>query len=453
MVSNSNVNGSIEAAYSAAEARFIAKNPKSQELYENATAHLPGGNTRSVLFFKPFPLYISSASGCTVTSANGHVYTDLLGEYSAGLYGHTHPVLQEELHATIANGLSFGAHHAAETELAAEVCRRIPSVELVRFTNSGTEATMMALSTAKAWTGRDKVVVFRGGYHGGGFIFGSASSPVNVPHEYLVAEYNDTASVQTLFDMHGPSIAAVIVEPMLGSGGGVCGTKEFLVSLRAITQAAGALLIFDEVMTSRLFDGSGMQGHLGIIPDLTTLGKYIGGGMSFGAFGGRRDIMSLYDPRGVTGALQTASHYVAPLPHAGTFNNNVLTMRVGVRGLKDVYTRERAAELHALGNELRARLTALSASAGSRMRILGCGSILVFHFTRADVAAIRRPADWADEDPRLLDLLHLEMLEAGFYMARRGYISLSLMIDEQEAERFAQAIRGFLAQHKDLVAM
>ncbi|PHH51115.1 Beta-phenylalanine transaminase [Ceratocystis fimbriata CBS 114723] len=443
----------VDAAYRAAEARYIAQNNKSQLLYENATGHLPGGNTRSALFFAPFPLYISSANGCTVTSVDGRVFTDLLGEYSAGIYGHTNPALQEELHAAIANGLSFGGHHVAEAELAAEISRRIPSIDLLRFTNSGTEATMMALATAKTWTGRDKIVVFRGGYHGGGFVFRGGNSLVNVPHDYLVAEYNDDGSVQAIFAEQGPNIAAVIIEPMLGSGGGVRARKEFILLLRALTRDAGALLIFDEVMTSRLFDGSGLQGHLGVAPDLTTLGKYLGGGMSFGAFGGRRDIMSLYDPRGGKEIFQGVKNCSTPLPHAGTFNNNVLTMRVGARGLKDVYTRERATELNAFGDKLRERLNELAVVSGSTMKVLGCGSILVFHFTKTEMMNIHGPADWADEDYRLLDLLHLTMLEAGFYMGRRGYVSLSLAVGDEEATRFAQAVGEFLARYKDLVAV
>ncbi|KKA26363.1 hypothetical protein TD95_003834 [Thielaviopsis punctulata] len=432
----------VAAAYQAAERRYVDANPSSAALYAAATASLPGGNTRTALYFAPFPLYMSSARGCTLTSTDARTYIDLLGEYSAGLYGHTHPRLQAEIAATAANGLSFGAQHGAEAELARLLAARMAGLQRVRFTNSGTEATMMALATAKIHTGRAAVLVFRGGYHGGGFVFGGSATPhrINVPHDYVVGTYNDVAGVERVFAERAGTIAAVLVEPVMGSGGGVCATAEFLGALRRLTAADGSLLVFDEVMTSRLFGGGGVQTELGITPDLTVLGKYIGGGFSFGAFGGRADVMDMYDPR-----------RAGAVPHAGTFNNNVMTMRVGACGLREVFTAERARQLHTFGESVRRQLNA--AAATTLMKVLGCGSIMVVHFTRTAMEQIRAPQDWADEDVRLLDLLHLEMLEEGFYMARRGFISLSLEIGQKEADEFVAAISRFLKRHKDLVAL
>ncbi|TGJ84500.1 hypothetical protein E0Z10_g4271 [Xylaria hypoxylon] len=463
----------IQTAYSEAEARYVAANSASRAAHETATASLPGGNTRSVLHWEPYPLYIISAEGYTLRDADGHTYVDLLGEYSAGIYGHSHPVLLAAITETAQRGLSYGGPHAAEARLAMLIKDRFRSIERVRFTNSGTEANLMALAAAKAFTGRyrGKIIVFDGAYHGGVLLFPLGCKDIwgakeeaeraskykvlralNAPHDFLVATYNDIASVDALIEsVPGclDNIAAILLEPMLGSGGGVCATPEFLSHLRHRADELGALLIFDEVMTSRMYAGGGIQSELDVRPDLTTLGKYIGGGMSFGAFGGREDVMALFDPR-APGAL----------PHAGTFNNNVLTMNVGATGLERVFTPEKARELHDLGDEVRDRINGLGDDAPGpgkkRLRVLGCGSILVFHFTGTSIENIASPADWkADEDPRLLDLFHLEMLHEGFYLARRGYVALNLALLEQdgrgELDRFVNAVQRFVVKFRDLV--
>ncbi|KAI0470166.1 class III aminotransferase [Xylaria cf. heliscus] len=481
----------IQAAYTKAEARYVAANPASRAAHDAATASLPGGNTRSVLHWEPYPLCIGSAAGHTLRDADGHAYVDLLGEYSAGLYGHSHPVLRDAIADTVRRGLSYGGPHAAEARLAARVRERFPGIELLRFTNSGTEANLMALAAAKAFTGRYKgrVVVFEGAYHGGVLAFpfgckdvwgvngeGSVGEKkkskyevlraLNAPHGFLVATYNDAASVDALIasaveDNGGDGVAAILLEPMLGSGGGVCATPEFLTHLRRRATETGALLIFDEVMTSRMYAGGGLQSQLDVTPDLTTLGKYIGGGMSAGAFGGRRDVMALFDPREGAGAGGGGS-----LPHAGTFNNNVLTMNVGAVGLEEVFTTEKARELHVLGEEVRGRINGFAEEEGDgdggagkrkrRLRVLGCGSILVVHFMKTAVRDVASPADWVgDEDPRLLDLFHLEMLNEGFYLARRGYMALSLALLEEEGrreiDRFVEAVRRFVDRFRDLI--
>ncbi|KAI1177453.1 class III aminotransferase [Nemania sp. FL0916] len=504
MVSTSNPPDRLQTAYEAAEARYKAANPGSGAAHETATAHLPGGNTRSVLHWAPYPLSIAAAAGFTLRDADGHAYTDLLGEYSAGLYGHSHPVLLAALADTASRGLSYGGPHAAEARLAGLVCARFfrgggTGMETVRFTNSGTEANLMAIAAAKTYTGRyrGKVMVFDGAYHGGvlAFPFGCAGvwnndnnrggegekdgeraenrksekyrllRALNAPHDFLVATYNDIASVDALIDSvastteredddeHEHGLAAILIEPMLGSGGGICATPAFLAHLRRRANEAGALLIFDEVMTSRMHSGGGLQSTLDVRPHMTTLGKYLGGGMSFGAFGGEPDIMALFDPRS------------NKLPHAGTFNNNVLTMNVGAAGLAEVFTPAVAEELHALGEELREKLNALGdattaigteseGNRGWKLRALGRGSIIVIHFTRAEVEDIASPRDFSDEDMRVLDLFHLEMLNEGFYLARRGYIALSIAFLEDggrgQLDEFVGAVERFVKRLRDL---
>ncbi|KAI9735859.1 MAG: hypothetical protein M1834_001324 [Cirrosporium novae-zelandiae] len=423
---------SLDAIYVQAEQDFIAKNPKSREIYNSAVESLPGGNTRSVLFYKPYPLSIIRAEGCHLFDADGHKYTDFLGEYTAGLYGHSEPRIIQAITETVANGVNFGSQHANEGKLAKLIKDRFASIDLVRFTNSGTEAALMALAVAKIYTKRSKIMVFEGGYHGGAFVFHHGNDPINVPHEYLLATYNDTSSVDRYISQYNEDLAAIIVEPMLGSGGGIPASQQFLEHLRTKATESGAVLIFDEVMTSRLFSGGGVQSHFGIKPDMTTLGKYIGGGMSFGAFGGKREIMELFDPRS------------NGIRHAGTFNNNVFTMAAGRAGLEQVFTPDRAKELHAAGEELRRKLNDIGK--GTTMRVLGCGSIMAFHFTKTPLEQIHSPNDFED-NPLLLDLLHLYLLDQGYYIARRGFMSLSLALKPSDLDGLAQTVGSFLREY------
>lgn len=250
-------------------------------------------------------------------------------------------------------GLSREAHTRYEVDLAEAVCDRFASIERVRFTNSGTEANLMALSAARVFTGRDRVLVFRGGYHGGLLTFASGPAPANAPYDVLVAPYNDASAAQALLRQHADEVACVLVEPMLGSAGCIPGKPAFLSALREETTRIGALLVFDEVMTSRTGAG-GLQTRLGIRPDLTTLGKYLGGGSSFGAFGERADVMALFDPTRPDA-----------LPQAGTFNNNLVSMAAGHAGLTRVYTPEVAERHTARGDALREQLTQAFIAAGA----------------------------------------------------------------------------------------
>ncbi len=267
--------------------RYAARNPMSAERHARATRSMPGGNTRSILHFDPFPLAFERGEGAHLVSLDGDTYTDFLGEFTAGLYGHSQKPVLDALREALDRGLNFGGVNDLEPRLAELLCARFPSVDLVRFTNSGTEANLMALALAVATTGRRKVMVFRGGYHGGVLTFGQEPSPVTVPHEWVLADYDDVEGTRALIRAHARELAAVLVEPMLGAGGCIPASDGFLAMLREETTDAGAVLVFDEVMTSRLSPG-GLQQVTGVTPDLTTLGKYLGGGMSFGAFGGAR---------------------------------------------------------------------------------------------------------------------------------------------------------------------
>jgi glutamate-1-semialdehyde 2,1-aminomutase len=430
------VNIDIDAALIEARETYVARNGESLARHVEACAVMPGGNTRTVLFAAPFPLTIARGEGCRLWDADGHEYVDLLGEYTAGLFGHSNPVVRAAIDRALDGGVNLGGHGVMEAKLARVVCDRFPSIDLVRFTNSGTEANLMAISLARHFTRRPKVMVFAGGYHGGVFTFSGDGSPINAPFPYVVAPYNDTEGTLALIEAHGPDLAVVALEPMMGGGGCIAAEPEFLHALREATTRVGALLLLDEVMTSRLSPG-GLQALHGVKPDLTTLGKYIGGGMSFGAFGGRADIIDLFDPRRPDA-----------LPHAGTFNNNVLTMHAGLTGLTEVYTPEAAHALNARGDALRTRLNALCEAADAPMQFTGIGSMLAVHMLRGP---IRTPADAAKGDAKLKELFFFDMLAHGIWLARRGMMALSLPIGDAESDQLADAVGEFLQSRASLL--
>lgn len=426
-----------QALFQAVE-NYRARNPRSAALLAEAEQSLPGGNTRSVLFHGPFPLSMARGEGCRVWDADGHAYIDALGEFTAGLYGHSHPVILAAIQEALAGGINLSSHTAREARLAEEIRRRFPSMELLRFANSGTEANLLALAAAKAHTGRSKVIVFDGAYHGGVLTFAGGGSPMNVPHAFVLARYNDVDSVRALVAEHGSEIAAILVEPMLGAGGCIPGEPAFLQALRALADECGAMLVFDEVMTSRLSFG-GRQALLSIRPDLTTAGKYLGGGMSFGVFGGRRDVMERFDPRRPDA-----------LAHAGTFNNNVLSMAAGHAGLSQVLTAEVVQALNARGDALRARFNAVFAQQGVDMGFTGIGSLMTLHATAGPV---RSPADLQGTDGRAKDLLFFGLLEEGVFMARRGLIALSLPVGDAECDALVAALDAVVSRYRSVLPM
>ncbi len=429
-------NADLDTAVAEAREAYVARNPASLARFVEATAVMPGGNTRTVLHYDPFPIGIARAAGCRIWDADGAEYVDFLGEYTAGLYGHSDPVIRAAIDRALDGGISFGGANLTEAKFARAVCERFPSIERIRFTNSGTEANLMAIATACAFTRRKKVMAFRGGYHGGVFTFAGAGSPINAPYDFVLGSYNDTAATVALIEANGPELAAIILEPMLGSGGCIAAEPEFLHALRAAATKVGALLILDEVMTSRLAAG-GLQAMRGVTPDLTTLGKYIGGGMSFGAFGGRADIIDLFDPRRPDA-----------IPHAGTFNNNVLTMSAGLAGLTQVFTPAAQAALNARGDALRNRLNAICRAHDVKMQFTGIGSMLSVHMLRGPV---RTPDDAAKGDPKLKELFFFDMLAAGIWLARRGMMALSLPIGDAECDKLAAAVEDFCQSRQSLL--
>lgn len=407
------------------EAEYIERSPKSRAHIAEASKVLPGGSTRTALHFDPFPLVMTGGRGNSVTDLDRHNYVDLMNDLTAGLYGHSNAGIRRAIVNASHGGMSLGAVNIYEVELAQEICRRFGSIDLVRFCNSGTEANLVAMQLAKQLTDRPKLIAFSGGYHGSVMSYLGAKRHLNIGgDDTLFAEFNDELSVAELLVKHSGAVAAIIVEPMIGSGGGILATPEFLRSLQQLANENGALLIFDEVQTAR-FGSGGLQEVFDVTPDITTLGKFLGGGASFGALGGRREIMQSMD------ASRPGS-----IGHGGTFNNNVITMAAGGYAYKNLATDAALQKLNALGDYARQRIIMVGQAKDVPLQTGGYGSIISTHFQTGE---FRKPADLTTP-PEMRKYIHLGLLNKGIYSARRGTINLSLENTREDVDRFADAL-------------
>ena len=418
-----------------ARKRYALANPNSFANNQSACEVMPGGNTRTILHYSPFPVTVTQGDGAYITDLDGHDYCDFLGEYTAGLYGHNNPLINQAVVAALNSGTTLGGPNLIEAKFARLMCERFPAVERLRFCNSGTESNMLALSAARAFTGRSDILVAEGSYHGSVLSF-QGSSPLNLPFPLHKITYNQTDQAVDLIHSLGDRLAAVLVEPMIGAGGGIPASREFLTGLREVTEQTGAILIFDEVMTSRL-TAQGLHGHYGIKPDMVTFGKYLGGGLTFGAFGGCTEIIDKFDPS-KPGAWS----------HAGTFNNNILTMAAGYAGLKQVFTNAVADTFFLKGNDFREQLSIAVATLSLPIQVTGLGSMMAFHFTDRPPSA---PLDPSIIPTELLELIHLDMLESSQFYARRGMINLSLPMTDKDLDEFKSCFVSVLQQRSLII--
>lgn len=427
----------LEKAVDEAVKGFSDANPRSRSEDEKAAASMPGGNTRTVLFYNPFPLTIARGEEQCVWDIDNHKYTDFVGEFGAGLFGKSNPLIREAMIKAIGDGTVLGGPNRYERILSAELVSRFPALDLVRFTNSGTEANLMAIVTARAVSGRSKVMVFEGGYHGGVFIFGHGGSPINAPFDYVMAPFNDTEATLKLIEQHASDLACVVIEPMQAAGGGIPAKPELLRALREATEKHGIILIFDEVVTSRL-SGGGLHKILGINPDMITLGKYIGGGATFGAFGGRADIMKRYDPRSA-GAFA----------HAGTFNNNPITHAAGATAMTQVYTPEVAESFNARGDAFRKRLEAVVAKHSLPITMAGMGSIVAIHTAPGP---LNNEHDVDRRNPLKDKLIFFDMLARGQRITNRNTMLLCLPMTDDDLAAFEADFDAVLGERAHLLA-
>jgi len=405
-----------------AHSDFADRNPQSRLHYDEARKYLPGGQTRSVLTHAPYPLAFASGQGATLTDVDGHTYIDFLGDYTAGLLGHSERRVLDRVVQALSHNASVGGVHPAEAKLGKLMCERF-GIDRVRFTNSGTEANLLAMTTAVVATGRKKILVFDGGYHGSVFYFANGSAKWNAPFDFVLAPYNDTSAALHAINDNATALAAVVVEPMLGSGGCIPGSSDFLSAVFDAARNIGAVCIADEVMTSR-HGRSGMMQLFGVEADITTFGKYLGGGFSFGAFGGKAEFLDQFD-------MSPESGRSSPIAHGGTFNNNLSTMTAGCAVLGEVFTAD-VAEAHTKrGDEFRQAVASVIAKHDIPVSVSGYGSMMSLH---ALAAAPQRPSDLVSNDPALQELLFFGLLQRGVYIATRGMMNLGLAhTDDQMA--------------------
>jgi len=427
--------------------------PGSRRLHERALEVMPGGTTRTTTYFDPYPLFIDRGEGCLIWDVDGAERIDMLGNYTAMILGHAHPKVVEAIREQAGRGTAFAAANAIEGELAEILCRRVPSLDLVRFCNSGTEATMFALRLARAYTGRSRIARIEGGYHGTHDYAevsahpdpaeaGPADRPKSVPDsigtpgwaldEVVVLPFNNPDAAEAIIRENGDQLAAVILEPIIGAGGVIAATTEFLQRLREVTRELGILLIFDEVISLRVSPG-GAQELYGVTPDLTTMGKIIGGGLPVAAFGGRAEVMELLDPRRSPSLAQ-----------GGTYNGNPLGMAAGVAAMKEL-TPDVYDDLNRKGARVKDQLSEVFASHGVAAQVNGVASLLAIHFTDVPVTDYRSKTT---ADARITRDFFLGLVNHGVLMAPRAMGALSTPMGEEEIQRFVDAVDTVVGELK-----
>ena len=396
---------------------YRQRTPGSAAAAARALKAVAGGNSRGAAYWPPYPLTIERAAGSTVVDVDGHQYIDMVNNYTSLVHAHAYPPIVEAVARQLPQGTAWTANNPFQTELAECLIERIPAAHSARFTNSGSEAGILALTIARARTGRHKVLMARHGYHGILGEFEAGSFPGRMPQAeqatYL-GIYNDAASFEKILAAHGDEIAAVVLEPVMGAGGVVAATAEFLRRVQAAAEAAGALFVLDEVITFRLAEG-GAQALLGIEPDLTMLGKIIGGGFPVGAVVGKREAMRVLEP----GPAQVF--------HSGTFCGNPVTMAAGVVSVREL-TAARIERMDQLAARLHERLATHASNLRLPLAINRSGSLLNLSFT----------SDESSAGAEATHLFFLAALNHGLMAAPRGLMCLSTVMDEALIDTVAQ---------------
>ncbi|MDA0768867.1 MAG: aspartate aminotransferase family protein [Chloroflexi bacterium] len=425
--------------------KFIASTPTSKRLQQEASEYLPGGSSRGTAFFAPYPTFVDRGEGLHVYDVDGNRYLDFMINATSLVLGHAHPDVVRVLQEQAAKGTAFSGPTEAQIRLAKILCDRVPSVDTIRFTNSGTEGTMMAIRAARAFTGRHKIAKIEGGYHGSHeyvsvSVYPSADKldpnettpipehagqPPSIAEDVFVLPFNDLETSQRVLRQHKDEIGCVIMEPIVSHFGYLPGKRDYLQGMRKITEELDMVLIFDEVQSFRLAPG-GAQEAFGVIPDMTTFGKIIGGGMAVGAFGGRRDIMDQFDP--------TKGDAMA---HAGTFNANPMTMLAGEVVMNHL-TPEVYDRMNALGEMLRQKLRAVFDELEVDVQVTGIGSMFGMHFTADEVVNYR---DVVRSDHTMQKAVFTGLLNEGVLLQAACHGALSALTTEAEVDELVDAIR------------
>jgi len=416
---------------------------RSTALFDRACHVMPGGNTRTSVWHSPHPPYAASGAGCRLTDVDGNVYLDFLNNYTSMIHGHANPVVAEAVRKQLEIGTCFAMPTESEIELAELLCGRAPGFEQIRFTNSGSEAVMMALKAARAHTGKPKIAKCEGAYHGSydfaevsldsapeswgnadpNSVAYSAGTPRSVLDEVIIIPFNRPEESEKILAAHADELACVLVDPMPNRAGLMPATTEYLQMLRRFTMANDMLLVFDEVISFRLGYG-GAQGEFGVTPDLTSLAKIIGGGFPIGAVAGAAEVMKVFDPR-----------QGKPLaPHGGTFNANPISMVAG-KAAMELLTPEEFERINGLGARARDGVAKAFADAGVDGQVTGAGSLLRIHMTNVPLVDYRSARATAAQSAALtsvVDYMHTN----GVLLAETGLCAISTAMGEAEIDEF-----------------
>jgi len=432
--------------------RYIERTPKSRALQREAEDVLPGGSSRGTAYFAPYPFFAEAGEGHWVFDVDGNRYLDFMLNATSLILGHGHPTIAEALGEQARKGTAFSTPTVTQIRVAKLLRDRVPSLETIRFTNSGTEGTLMAIRAAWAFTGKSKLAKFEGGYHGAHehvavsvkppaaaldpsgptAIPEYPGQPAGVGKDVIVLPYNDLAGCERLLRAHADEIGCLIMEPIVSSFGYVPGDPEFLRGIRKLTEALNIVLVYDEVQSFRVAPG-GAQELFGVTPDLTAFGKIIGGGMPVGAFGGRRDIMAQYDPTVAGGAR---------IAHAGTFNANPMTLLAGEAVLLAM-TPAMYRRMGDLGESLRGKLRAALASTGVPTQVTGIASLFGVHFTSRP---IRNYRDVVTGDAEMTKAVFVGLLNEGILLQTSCAGSLGVMSTPTEIDTLVDAFARVVAR-------
>ncbi|MGQ9507203.1 MAG: aspartate aminotransferase family protein [Candidatus Bathycorpusculaceae bacterium] len=424
---------------------YVSKTPKSKTLYERAKRVLPSGVSYAIRYFEPYPFYVAKAKGSKLYDVDGNSYIDFWLGHTALILGHSPPTVVKAVKKQIENGTHYGTSHELEIALAEQVTKMIPSAKMVRFTNSGTEANMYAIRLARAYTGRSKIAKFEGGWHGGyDALHVAVKPPLDVQEsagltrgalqDTIVLPYNNLQGVGE--KLKNEEVAAILIEPVLGVGGSVFAEKEFLKGLRELCDEKGTLLIVDEVITGFRLAPGGVEQYFGVKPDITVLGKILGGGFPIGAFCGPTEIMERVD----TLRYQRPQYSF----HGGTFTANPITMTAGLATLKILEDGTLINRLNKLGDKIREQLKEAFEAKSIDVQVAGTGSIFNVHFTKEelkDVNAVFRA------DRKKLAEYHLKLIANGvfFLPTHNGTLSTAHTKTDieklfSETEKYAKSI-------------
>ena len=423
---------------------YVERSPTSRAILQDAARYLPDGVTRGT-GWEPYPLFWDRGEGCRVRDVDGVERLDFFGNNSSLPLGHAHPAVVEALERRLNEGVSFNAPHESHVKLARTICERIESIERVRFTSSGTEATMNCVHAARAFTGRSKIAKVEGAYHGlyDAVAFAGPGSPTprspDLPSmparradDVVVIPFNDLAAAKETVGAHRDELAAIIVEPMMGGAGFIEAEREYLAGLRETTSRCGMVLVFDEVCSLRAGPSAG-QGYFGVYPDMTALGKSVGGGAPLGAFGGREDIMSLYS------ADQIERH----VGHSGSFNGNPLSMVSGAATFQQL-TPKAYERLDRLASRLRDGIRAVCGEFDVPVQVTGIGALFGVHFTDRPV---RNARDASRGDPDRRTQVFLGLMNEGIWTSPALIGAVSTPMGQDEIDAYLEALRTVLARN------